>query len=43
MDHWNRFSNKLLEKLNDMTTLHYLCATNHHCKDEEALPELILK
>ena len=37
------FSQQALEKLNDLTTLHYLRETNHHHKDDEALRQLILK
>ena len=37
------YSQQGLEKLNDLTTLHYLRATNHHHKNDEALRQLILK
>ena len=32
-----------LERLNNLTTLHYMRATNHHHKNEEALCQLLFK
>ena len=37
------YSQQALEKLNDLTTLHYMRATNHHHKNEEALCQLLIK
>ena len=37
------FSQQGLEKLNDLTTLHYTRSTNHQHTDEAALQQLILK
>lgn len=37
------YSQQGLEKLNDLTTLHHLRATNHHHNNDEALWQLILK
>ncbi len=37
------FSRQGLEKLNDVSTIHYMRATNHHHKDDQALRQLLRK
>uniref|UniRef100_A0A1X7URJ4 Uncharacterized protein n=1 Tax=Amphimedon queenslandica TaxID=400682 RepID=A0A1X7URJ4_AMPQE len=37
------FSQQGLEKLNDLTTLHYTTGTNHCHTNDEALRQLVLK